>query len=155
MAKLGLKEVVLGAIGGVGGTVCYLLGGFDVKIKVLGYFMIADVVTGVIDAAVFKASDKTETGALSSKYSAKGFFRKLYEIIGVAVCVGFDTLFNTDGFFRNAAIFYLIGNEVISLTENFKLMGVEIPILADAVDLVKRRSQQYQEKAKEDKADES
>ena len=155
MAKLGLKEVVLGAIGGVGGTVCYLLGGYDVKIKVLIGFMMADVVTGVIDAAVFKASDKTETGALSSKYSAKGFFKKIFEIIAVGVCVGLDNLFNSDSFCRNSAIFYLIGQEVISLTENFALMGFRIPVLADAVDLVLKRSQMYQEKVKKGAEDES
>lgn len=150
MAKLGLKEVVLGAIGGVGGTVCYLLGGFDVNIKVLGGFMLADIVTGVVDAAILKKSPKTETGGLSSKYSLRGFLKKIYAFIGIGVCVGVDTLFNTETFFRNAAIFYLIGNELISITENLGVMDLKIPVLSDAVDLVRKRSQQKAEEKKDD-----
>lgn len=150
MAKLGIKELVLSVIGGAGSAFCYLLGGFDVNIKVLGCFMLADIITGVIDAAVLKKSPKTETGGLSSKYSLQGFLKKIYAFIGIGVCVGVDTLFNTDTFFRNAAIFYLIGNELLSITENLDLMGVKIPVLGDAVDLVRKRSQQKAEEKKDD-----
>lgn len=150
MAKLGIKELALSVIGGAGSAFCYLLGGFDVNIKVLGCFMLADIITGVIDAAVLKKSPKTETGGLSSKYSLQGFLKKIYAFIGIGVCVGVDTLFNTDAFFRNAAIFYLIGNELISITENLGVMKVKIPVLSDAVDLVIKRSQQKAEEKKDD-----
>ena len=69
-------------------------------------------------------------------------------LIGVAVCVMIDKLFKSD-FFRNGAILYLIGNEILSITENFAVMGFKIPILADAVDMVRKLSQQKPEEKKE------
>lgn len=149
MVKLGIKELALSVIGGAGSALCYLLGGYDVKIEVLAGLMVADILTGIIVAAVFKKSTKTETGALSSQYGAKGFFKKVGMLIGVAVCVMIDKLFKSD-FFRNGAILYLIGNEILSITENFAVMGFKIPILADAVDMVRKLSQQKPEEKKND-----
>lgn len=52
--------------------------------------MVVDYVSGLIVVAVFKASKKTETGALERGACRKGIFRKIMTLVLVAVAYRLD-----------------------------------------------------------------
>ena len=63
----GIKNIALGALAAAGAFITQALGGWDGTLKALLAFMAADYVTGLLVAAVFRRSPKTERGALSSR----------------------------------------------------------------------------------------
>lgn len=71
-----MKMKLLTFIGVVGSWIACLFGGWDAALVTLMIFMGIDYVTGLIVAGVFKASEKTENGALESTAGWKGLCRK-------------------------------------------------------------------------------
>jgi len=126
------KYVFLSLFGIITAT---LFGGWDGAMATLGIFMLIDYISGVVLAAVFKKSNKTDTGALDSRAGLKGLCRKAGMIAMVTVAVRLDTLCGMGGVLRNGVIFALVANEAISIIENLGLMGLPLPaVLVKAID---------------------
>lgn len=132
-----MKAKICGAAGLVGAFVTAFLGGWDTALQALVVFMAIDYVTGIVVAAVFKKSTKTESGTLSSAIGLKGLFRKAAMLSAVIVAYYLDKVAGTD-FVRDACCLALICNEGLSIIENFGLMGVPIPeVVINAIDVLK------------------
>ncbi len=134
-----LKHSVCTFIGLAGSAVASAFGGWDKSLQTLIIFMIADYMTGLIVAGVFKKSKKTDTGALESRAGWKGLCRKGMTLLYVLIATRLDILAGTT-YLRDAVCIGFIVNEVISITENAGLMGVPIPgPIAKAIDLLKKK----------------
>lgn len=137
-----MKNVLSIIVGAVGGCVAYLLGGWDLAIQTLVLFQAIDYSMGFIVAAVFKNSDKSETGALQSKAGWKGLCKKGVTLLIVLVAAQLDRMAGTNSLIRDAVIIAYIANESISIIENAGLMGLDIPApIVNAIDVLKKKSQ--------------
>lgn len=121
-----MKATICAAAGIVGALVVSFLGGWDMALQTLVVFMAIDYMTGIIVAAVFKASSKSENGGLDSGVGLKGLLRKLAMLCGVTMAYYLDKVAGTD-FVRDATCLAFVCNEGLSIIENFGLMGVPIP----------------------------
>ena len=132
-----IKQIVCGFTGVAGSFIASFFGGWSTSINTLIGFMIADYVSGLIVAAVFKASKKTETGALESGACWKGIFRKIMTLVLVAVAYRLDLLIGAS-YIRDTVTIAFIASEGISILENAGLMGLPIPdVLINAIDVLK------------------
>ena len=136
-----MRNRMLGAAAAVGGALSYLFGGWDASMSTLLIFMGIDYLTGLAAAGIFHASDKTESGALSSDAGFKGICRKcsmlLLVLVGARLDVSLGTAFVKDGV---CAAFIL--NETLSVTENVGAMGVPIPApVRRAVELLRSKGE--------------
>ena len=112
--------VALGAIAG-------LLGGWDPLLRVLVVLMAADYGGGIL-VALLGRSTKTEYGGLSSKVGAAGLARKGLMLVVVLVASLVDSVMGTGGdMCRDAACWFYIANEGISILENAGLAGAPYP----------------------------
>lgn len=115
-------------------------GGWTQGMNFLVIAMSVDYISGLIVAAVFHTSKKTETGRLESRAGWKGLIRKGMTLAIVLIAAQLDQTLNTN-FIRDAVVIGFIANEVISIIENAGLMGVPItPALANMIDLLKRKA---------------
>lgn len=122
-------------------SLIYLFGDFGLYIQSLFLFMLIDILTGCINAFVFKHSSKTETGAGSSFELLKGFFKKFLMIVCVAISYRLDIMLEIN-FIKNSCIIYFILTELTSIIENFGLMGIPIPdVIQNALDLLKKKGE--------------
>ena len=108
-----------------GGAIAGAMGGWDSTLRVLLVMMVVDYLSGIL-VAVMGRSNKTEYGGLSSKVGFVGLAKKglmlmvvlvatmLDEAMGMAVC-------------RDAACWFYIANEGLSILENMSLAGVPFP----------------------------
>ena len=126
MDAVHIKNGVLAALAAVGAFVAHALGGWDAAMQVLVALMALDYLTGVLVAAVWKKSNKSETGALDSKAGYKGLLKKGMILLLVWLGVLLDNAFSTT-YVRTAVIIFFIGNEGLSFLENLGLMGVPFP----------------------------
>lgn len=135
--KLSTAETVLATILA---AVAQVYGGWTSGMTLLVIGMAIDYVSGLIVAAVFHKSEKTETGRLESRAGWKGLIRKGMILAIVLVAARVDMTLNTD-FIRDSVVIGFITNEIISIVENAGLMGVPIPkALMNMVDLLKRKA---------------
>ena len=131
-----MKATICAAAGIVGALVASFLGGWDTALQTLVVFMAIDYVTGIIVAAGFKASSKSENGGLDSGVGLKGLLRKLAMLCGVTMAYYLDKVAGTD-FVRDATCLAFVCNEGLSIIENFGLMGVPIPApIRNAIDVL-------------------
>jgi len=114
------------AIATLGGSLGWMLGGFDGFLYVLILFVVLDFITGVMRAVVDKA--------LSSQVSFRGIFKKLLIFVMVAVAHMIDThIIGRAGSIRDysavrtATVFFYLANEGLSLLENAAYIGLPIP----------------------------
>lgn len=121
-----VKTGVCGVIGALGGLVATLFGGWGADLTTLVIFMAIDFVTGLVVAAVFHKSRKTESGALESRAGLKGLCRKGAILLVVLVAHRLDVTIGIDAV-RTTVVIGFIANEAISIFENFGLMGVPFP----------------------------
>ena len=121
-----IKDILATIIGFVGSATIFLYGGIDLHIQTLFYAMIFDYFLGVIAAAFFHRSNKTNTGRLSSDAMIKGLIKKCMVLFAVALCYRIDLLINVS-ICRNGAIIGFVASEAISIIENLGLIGVPIP----------------------------
>lgn len=121
-----IKNCVLAAIATVGAFIAETLGGWDAMMKLLVDLMCLDYLTGWLVAAVWKKSNKSESGALNSKASFKGLCKKGMILLLVWVGVLLDEALGAS-YVRNAVVIFFVGNEGLSLLENLGLMGVPYP----------------------------
>ncbi|MEW8993120.1 holin family protein [Clostridium sp.] len=104
----------------LGTGITWLLGTWDIALKVLIAFMILDYGTGLLRAWINKE--------VSSDVGLKGIARKAVIFVVLIVAVMLDRLLNTGTWvFRTLVCYFYICNEGISLLENCAGLGVPIP----------------------------
>lgn len=136
-----LKKEVLPILGIVGAYISNIFGGWDAALTTLVIFMGIDYITGLVVAAVFKNSPKTESGALESRVGLKGLLRKGMMLLVVLVAVRLDILTGTS-FLKDATVIAFVVNETLSILENAGLMGVKYPdLIKNALDVLQKKSQ--------------
>jgi toxin secretion/phage lysis holin len=134
-----LKQEVLTVIGVVGSLIASALGGWDTGLQTLIIFMSVDYISGLVVAAVFKKSGKSETGALESHAGWKGLFKKGMQLLFALIGHQLDVIIGTD-FVRNAVIIAFTTNELISIVENAGLMGIPVPtVISKAIDILNKK----------------
>ena len=103
--------------------------------------MAIDYISGLIVAAVFKKSHKTETGTLESRAGFKGLFRKGMTLLIILIACRLDLIIHTN-FIRDAVVIGYIANESISIIENAGLMGLPIPkVIVKAIEVLRQQSE--------------
>lgn len=109
------------------------------ELKTLLLLILIDLICGLITAAVFKKSPKTDSGGLSSNEMRKGVFKKVGILIIVVVAHQIDLLLHID-YIMYAVKISLIIEEILSIVENIGLMGIPIPsVIASAIDLLNKK----------------
>ena len=134
-----MKQGICTAIGAVGSYIASLFGGWSTGLVTLLIFMAVDYISGLIVAGVFKASKKTETGALQSNTCFKGLCKKGMILLVVLVAYRLDVTIGTN-YFCDGAVIAFICNETLSIIENAGLMGIPIPnIIKKAIDILQQK----------------
>ena len=135
-----MKEFIYAAAAIVGASVAAAFGGWDTAMTTLLVFMGIDYVSGIICAAVFQRSPKTENGALESRAGWKGLIRKGMTLLIVLIAARIDILLDTT-YFRDGVCIAFILNELLSIIENAGIMGVPIPnVIKKAIELLKNKA---------------
>ena len=120
-------DKVLKVIATICGAIAGAFGGWDKLLIVLVIMMAIDYVSGVVVAWMGK-SNKTEYGGLSSKVGAQGLLKKGLMMLVVLVAALLDRAMGGQAAVcRDAACWFYIANEGISLLENLSLAGVPFP----------------------------
>ena len=137
----GVKVAICGGIGVVGSVIAEVFGGWDAAMITLATLMIIDYIMGVLVAAVWHNSPKSETGTLESRAGWKGLCRKGVVLLIVLIGAQLDKLLGVD-FVRNAVIIGYAVNELISIIENAGLMGVPVPeVVQRAIELLQKKGE--------------
>ncbi|MOA00037.1 Holin family protein [compost metagenome] len=111
----------------------FLFGGWSPLLNVLLAFVIIDYASGVAAAA--------KEGKLSSKTGGWGIAKKVMTFAIVAVAHMVDSVLGDAHLFRDAAIFFYLTNELLSLLENAGRLGASIPPgMKKAIAILKGRS---------------
>lgn len=138
----GVKVAILGGIGVVGSVIAEVFGGWDAAMITLVTLMIIDYIMGILVAAVWHNSPKSESGTLESRAGWKGLCRKGVILLIVLIAARLDILLGTSNIVRNAAIIGYSANELISIVENAGLMGVPIPsVIQKAIDVLQKKAE--------------
>lgn len=93
-----------------GGMIGSFIGGWDVLIRALTFFVVADFCTGLLKA--------WHNNSLDTKISFIGLIKKLYIFVAVAVAVQLQLIIGDNIPLREIVIFFYISNEGMSLLEN-------------------------------------
>ena len=129
----------MAVIGFSGSFLANMAGGFTNDLKTLIMLMAIDFITGLMVAGIFKKSNKTENGALSSKTGFRGIAKKCLILTFVLIAHRLDLLLGVS-FTRTAVILAYIANEIVSIIENAGLMGVPLPsIITKAIEILKHK----------------
>lgn len=120
------------AIGGAAAS--YLFGGWSALLTILLTFVVLDYITGVAAAA--------KEGKLNSEVGAWGIVRKVGIFVIVAVAHLVDRALGDAHLFRDAAIFFYLANELLSMIENAGRLGAPIPpALQRAVEVLRGKGE--------------
>ncbi|MCL2357071.1 MAG: phage holin family protein [Defluviitaleaceae bacterium] len=122
-----IRGAAITATGFAASAASHLFGGFDMLLQTLLIFMAIDMITGITSAVVFKCSDKTETGRLTSRAGFKGLIKKGCCLLLIVVAVYLDAILDTGSLTRDAVIVAFCLNELISILENMGKMGIKMP----------------------------
>lgn len=134
------KETICTTIGAIGSFIAWALGGWTTGLQTLIIFMSIDFIMGLTNAAVFKNSPKTESGALQSATGWKGLCRKGTILLFVLIGHRLDLVLSLD-YIKNAVIIGFLTNELISIVENAGLMGIKLPVvITNAIDILNEKS---------------
>lgn len=96
----------------------------------------ADVVTGLL-CAVTGRSEKTASGKLSSGALLTGLIKKGLEWLAVLVCVRAGAALGVESV-GGAAMTTMMATELLSLIENLKLFGLNLPLLDAILDIASK-----------------
>ena len=121
-----IKDMVLAALAAVGSAIAGALGGWDAALSTLLILMAVDYVTGVLVAAVWHKSAKTDSGGVSSAAGFKGLLRKAVILLMVLLGAMMDRTMGID-YVRTAVCLFYVANEGLSILENTAIMGVPYP----------------------------
>ncbi|MNN24160.1 Holin family protein [compost metagenome] len=118
----------------------FLWGGWSPLLTILLAFIVIDYVSGVVASGY--------EGKLSSKIGYLGIARKVMILAILAVAHLVDTALGDAHLFRDAAIFFYLSNELLSLIENAGRLGAPVPdILKRAVAVLRGKSGNNQNEA--------
>ena len=135
---------IVSAIGAAGSLIANFFGGWDSGLATLIIFMGIDYITGLLVAAVWKKSPKSDTGALESHAGWKGLIKKCVTLLVVLMATRLDIVLQVD-FVRTAAVIGFIVNETLSIIENLGLMGVPVPdVVINAIEKLKGKDTEGQ-----------
>lgn len=133
-----MKDIVCMVCGIFGAAVAKLFGGWSDGMTTLLIFMSVDYVTGIILAAAFGKSKKSESGHLTSSACWQGLLKKGITLLIVLVGCRLDLLIGTN-YIRDASVIAFCVAEAISILENAGLMGVPIPaVITKAIEVLKK-----------------
>jgi len=139
MDCISLKNTILTLIGVIGSSVACCLGGWDNGLETLIIFIFIDYFTGIISAAIFHNSGKTDSGKLNSQVGWTGLMRKVLTVVVVWVSYRLDLTLGTT-FIKDLAVISFITNELISIVENLGKCRVPIPkIILKAIDMLNEK----------------
>ena len=139
------KYYILTLIGSIGSIFSYLFGGFDKLLIALIVFMVIDFLSGLILAIVFKNSNKTKNGRLSSEAGIKGLAKKIFILFIVAVGTQLDLVLGVR-FVRDGVVIAFISMEGLSILENVALAGVPVPkIIKNALEVLNKKDDKEDE----------
>jgi toxin secretion/phage lysis holin len=137
------KSFFLIGLGAIGSVISELFGGWTSAMTTLVIFMLIDYITGILVAAVFKKSNKTEDGGLESKAGWKGLIRKFSTLLIVLISIRLDIIFNTT-IISNCVVFTFLANELLSLLENVGVMGIPLPsVLTEVISVLNKKGESY------------
>lgn len=136
----GIKAMLCTAVGAVLGWVVNMIGGWSEDLTTLLVFMAVDFILGLLVAGIWKKSNKSDTGALSSWSAWKGLCRKGASLLVILIAYRLDVTLGVS-YIRTAVIIAFIVNEGISILENLGVMGVKYPeALKKALDILTDKS---------------
>ena len=139
-----MKSIVCTTTGLIGSGVAYLFGGWDASIQTLLIFMVIDYISGLLVAGVFKKSKKTETGGIQSNACFKGLIKKCMVLVFVIIGYRLDLMIGGT-YVRDGVCITFIVNEVISITENAGLMGIQLPpVIEGALDILNKKVEPHE-----------
>jgi toxin secretion/phage lysis holin len=116
-----------------GAVASYLFGGWSSLLSILLTFVVIDYITGVSAAA--------KEGKLNSEVGAWGIVKKVSIFAIVAIAHLIDRALGDSHLFRDAAIFFYLANELISVLENIGRLGAPIPPgLKQAIEILRGKS---------------
>lgn len=122
-----IGEKIIKGLATAAGAIAGLFGGWDPTLGVLLAMMGVDYLSGV-GVAWLGRSGKTEYGGLSSQVGAHGLLKKGLMLLVVLVAALLDrAMGNGSVMCRDAACWFYIANEGLSLLENLALAGVPFP----------------------------
>ena len=130
------KMLFLTCCGTVGSFVInVLLGGWTEDLLTLVILMGVDFVMGLLIAAVWKKSGKSDSGALNSISIRKGC-----SLLVVMVAYRLDVTLGVS-YIKTAVIMAFIANEGISIVENYGIMGGPMPkVLKHALEVLQEKA---------------
>ena len=135
-----MKDVILAALAAAGSAIAGALGGWDAALSTLLILMAIDYVTGVLVAAVWHRSGKTDSGGVSSAAGFKGLLRKAVTLLVVWLGAMMDRALGVD-YVRTAVCLFYIANEGLSILENTAIMGVPYPAFVEKMlDVMRRKA---------------
>lgn len=105
----------------IGTFITSALGGWDIMVQTLLWFMVADFAIGFIAAMKLKKVD--------SQVMLWGGVNKVLVFVIVALATRLDILLALQNpYIRTAVIWFYIGREGLSLVENYGKIGLPLPI---------------------------
>lgn len=127
-------ETVIKTLTGItGATISFLFGGWTQLMTVLVVFITIDFILGLSLAA--------KEGRASSHELWLGVTRKIGTLAIVAVAHLLDTVIGDAHLIRDAAIFFYLAGELLSLIENAGQLGVPIPpVISRAVEVLRGKA---------------
>lgn len=140
-----IKDMILAALAAAGSAIAGALGGWDAALSTLLILMAIDYVTGVLVAAVWHKSGKTDSGGVSSAAGFKGLLRKAVMLLVVFLAAQMDKTLGID-YVRTAACLFYIANEGLSILENTAIMGVPYPaFIRNMLDALRKKTDEGEE----------
>lgn len=136
-----MKDILCTTCGILGAAIAKMFGGWSDGMTTLIIFMAIDYFTGIMVAAVFQKSTKTESGALSSLACWQGLIKKGITLLIVLIGCRLDLMIQTN-YIRDAAVIAFCVAEALSILENAGLMGVPIPsVITKAIEVLKQEEE--------------
>lgn len=134
MFEFNIETAVKAAVAAIGTSVTYIIGGWDTTMTILVFAVVIDYASGVLRAAA--------EGSLNSRIGLKGIVKKIGFFLLVATANLADQALGTsEPVIRTATSFFLVANELLSVTENLGAAGVPIPdVLRRAIELLREKS---------------
>lgn len=122
-------KAIAAAFGALAG---YLWGGWSTALDLLLAFVVIDYISGIIAAGM--------ESRLSSSIGYRGILKKVSIFIIVAAAHLVDCALGTAHTFREAAAFFYMANELLSIVENAGRIGLPVPgILQQAIEVLRKK----------------
>ena len=104
----------------------FLVGSFHTpQFIVFISLIIIDIITGIV-VTVAKKSNHVDDSKISSRFFINGIYYKIFNIVIYFIGVIFS-YFTKQDIIENFVIYSIISYEIISILENFNIMGAKFP----------------------------